>query len=583
MEIQHAARRMGIRLIKHNANDYVAVDVRTNKVVKRSTNPGSIIRWVFKEGLLRLNGGGGSLVKVFACGGNSHGQLGLGDTNERPTFTAVPSLPDGKVAKQVVAGSDHTMILAEDGTVFACGRNDYGQLGLGDTVRRDTFTAVRPLPDGKVAKQVVAGAYHTMILTDDGSVFACGNNEAGQLGLGNIKHRYTFTEISPLSDGKIAKQVIPGGFHTMILAEDGTVFACGDNHYGQLGLGDFINDPSKRTFKAIPALPDNKATKQVVVGTFHTMILAEDGTVFACGRNLEGQLGLGDLRERNTFTAVDSFPGGKIFTSASSLYTMILAEDGTVFACGRNEFGQLGLGGYVNRRTFTAVPSLPVAKQVVAGREHVMILTQDGTVFACGRNDNGQLGLGDTSNRHTFTAVPRIPKGVTAIAAGGRHTLFIQDRRRLSGFGAMARLAVAARRSQLHYAEKAYAPGGIGAQKMALQFKRRAKHGSPQAQARADAGLSRVRRGGIRKRYLDRDLEFSTRTLISDKPKWKPHQFKLGTELQGRDGQWYRVVVGTKPKTFAWRRLRMPTLMRQHKKKKTKRRIRHVEETQRRG
>ena len=56
MEIQHAARRMGIRLIKRNANDYVAVDVRTNKVVKRSTNPGSIIRWVFKEGLLRLNG-----------------------------------------------------------------------------------------------------------------------------------------------------------------------------------------------------------------------------------------------------------------------------------------------------------------------------------------------------------------------------------------------------------------------------------------------------------------------------------------------------------------------------------------------
>ena len=212
-----------------------------------------------------------------------------------------------------------------------------------------------------------------------------------------------------------------------------------------------------------------------------------------------------------------------------------------------------------------------------------MILTQDGTVFACGRKDNGQLGLGEITHRNTFTAVPRIPKGVTTIVAGYKHTIIIQDRRRISGFGAMARLAVAARRSQLHYAEKAYAPGGIGAQKMALQFKRRAKHGSPQAQARADAGLSRVRRGGIRKRYLDRDLEFSTRTLISDKPKWKPHQFKLGTELQGRDGQWYRVVVGTKPNTFAWRRLRMPTLMRQHKKKKTKRRIRHVEETQRRG
>ena len=69
----------------------------------------------------------------------------------------MPALPDGKVAKQVVGGGSHTMILAEDGTVFACGWNDYGQLGLGDSTNRNTFTAVPALPDGKVAKQVVAG------------------------------------------------------------------------------------------------------------------------------------------------------------------------------------------------------------------------------------------------------------------------------------------------------------------------------------------------------------------------------------------------------------------------------------------
>ena len=78
---------------------------------------------------------------MFACGNNERGQLGLGDTTNRNTFTAVPALPDGKVAKQVVAGSCHTMILAEDGTVFACGENTYGQLGLGDTTHRITFTA----------------------------------------------------------------------------------------------------------------------------------------------------------------------------------------------------------------------------------------------------------------------------------------------------------------------------------------------------------------------------------------------------------------------------------------------------------
>merc|ERR1712185_648597 len=113
----------------------------------------------------------------------------------RNTFTAVPTLPDGKVAKQVVAGENHTMILAEDGTVFACGRNDYGQLGLGDTTNRSTFTAVPALPDGKVAKQVVAGRFHTMILAEDGTVFACGRNGHGQLGLGDEANRHTFTAV----------------------------------------------------------------------------------------------------------------------------------------------------------------------------------------------------------------------------------------------------------------------------------------------------------------------------------------------------------------------------------------------------
>ena len=101
---------------------------------------------------------------MFACGDNSEGELGLGDEENRNTFTAVPALPDGKVVKQVVAGGHHTMILAEDGTVFACGWNNSGQLGLGDTTHRNTFTAVLALPDGKVAKQVVAGGMHTMIL-----------------------------------------------------------------------------------------------------------------------------------------------------------------------------------------------------------------------------------------------------------------------------------------------------------------------------------------------------------------------------------------------------------------------------------
>ena len=85
---------------------------------------------------------------------------------------------------------------------------------------------------------------------------------------------------------------------------------------------------------------------------------------------------------------------------------MILAEDGTMFACGWNTRGQLGLGAIATSSTFTAVPDLPdgrVVKQVWTGDMHTMILAEDGTVFASGCNDNGQLGLGYTARRNTFT------------------------------------------------------------------------------------------------------------------------------------------------------------------------------------
>ncbi len=132
---------------------------------------------------------------MFACGYNAYGQLGLGDTTRRNTFTAVPALPDGKIVKQVVAGCQHMTILTEDGTVFACGYNEYGQLGLGDTTDRNTVTAGPALPDGKVVKQVIAGRDHTMILAEDGTVFACGRNTQGQLGLGDTMNSITFTTI----------------------------------------------------------------------------------------------------------------------------------------------------------------------------------------------------------------------------------------------------------------------------------------------------------------------------------------------------------------------------------------------------
>ena len=90
--------------------------------------------------------------------------------------------------------AEHSLILKNDGTLWGCGRNDYGHLGLGDTTNRTTFTQVTTNADD--IKSVYCGGSHTFILENDGTLWGTGWNDYGQLGLGNTTNRTTFTQIT---------------------------------------------------------------------------------------------------------------------------------------------------------------------------------------------------------------------------------------------------------------------------------------------------------------------------------------------------------------------------------------------------
>ena len=349
---------------------------------------------------------------LWSTGYNGYGQLGLGDYTNRTTFTQITTNTED--IKSVYCGYNNTFILEHDGTLWTCGQNDWGELGLGNNTGRTIFTQITTNTND--VKSVCCGGNHTFILKNDGTLWGSGANNNGQLGLGDATNRTTFTQVTTNVDN--IKSVYCGADHSFILKNDGTLWGCGYNGYGNLGLED---NTHRYTFTQITTNADD--IKLVYCGAYHTFILKNDGTIWSCGWNNAGQLGLGNYTDRNTFTKITTNANDIKLVYCGRYHTFILKNDGTLWGCGANNAGRLGLGDTTDRNTFTQVTTnADNIKEVYCGGNHTIILKNDGTLWGCGHNEYGQLGLGDNTNRTTFTQITTNTNNIKSVYCGGNHT-----------------------------------------------------------------------------------------------------------------------------------------------------------------
>jgi len=301
---------------------------------------------------------------VFATGSNFQGQTGLG-TNVGNTLVATPidtsNLMGRKIA-QVAAAWDYSLLLADDGVVFSFGTNVNGRTGLGtgsgETLLATAIDATNL--SGKTINQIAAFGLHSLLLADDGTVFAFGWNSVGQTGQGTSGVDTLVAmpiDMTNLAGRKIV-QLTAGADHNLLLADDGTVFSFGSNSGGETGLG--LN--SGATLIATPIDTTNlggKRVTQVSAGGLHSLLLADDGSVFSFGQNSLGATGLGTSSgDTLVATPIDTTNlMDKTITqvSAGSVHSLLLADDGTVFSFGDNANGQTGLGTEFSS-TFIATP-----------------------------------------------------------------------------------------------------------------------------------------------------------------------------------------------------------------------------------
>ena len=380
---------------------------------------------------------------VKCWGTNDSGQLGLGDTLPRGAGAgqmgdALPAVFTGLARiTDVAAGTGSTCVIGSNGEVKCWGRNDNGQLGAGDTVNRGILPGdmgpslpLVPLGVGRRALHLALGTNHTCVLMDDGNVRCWGNNEAGQLGVGDTATRGD--QPSELGDGlptvnlgtgRTAVAIGSGAEFSCALLDNAQVKCWGSNALGQLGLGDTVSRGQTTNMgDNLPAVNfgTNAAVASLSVGQTHSCVLLTNGQVKCWGDNSYCMLGLGDQANRGSAanqmgTALPSVQlgTGRIATQVGAGWggACVVLDTGALKCWGYNYYGGVGVGDGTNRGCTSgqmgdALPAVSLGSnagtvlQVHMAGVYACALLQGG-VKCWGYNDEGNLGLGDTLSRGT--------------------------------------------------------------------------------------------------------------------------------------------------------------------------------------
>ncbi|MCP4753859.1 MAG: hypothetical protein GY866_23490 [Proteobacteria bacterium] len=352
---------------------------------------------VIVEKYLARTGGSHSMVinddgELLLWGDNNQGQLG-NDESSDSLFQITQS--DGNW-HQASAGSGHTLAIKEDSSLWAWGDNRYGQIGNGSQNR--VYSPIR-IGSETSWKVVTAGADFSMGIKNNGTLWSWGNNEYGQLGHGSATSSQSPVKVGIDNDWA---SVGAGDHHVLALKLNGTLWAWGIDRQGQLGDGQYYQSSnSDYRDRSVPIRvgSDTKWTA-ISAGANHSMAISSDHTLWACGSNDHGQLGINSETKSTLFVQVgqdenwlDVFAGGE--------HTVALKTDGTLWSWGNNAAGQLGIDATADKQL---VPTRIGADfnwiSIAAGADFAIAQKTDGSFWAWGSNTFSQLGDGTVENRY---------------------------------------------------------------------------------------------------------------------------------------------------------------------------------------
>ncbi|MCL2838535.1 MAG: hypothetical protein FWE04_05675 [Oscillospiraceae bacterium] len=359
---------------------------------------------------------------LWAWGGNANGRLGNGNTNN----SAVMITPNGPAGPWiwVSAGGHHSLAVLNDGTLWSWGYNGQNQLG-----RSGDNTVPMQVGSDTNWIAVAAGSVHSLALKSDGSLWSWGYNGQGQLGRSgdNTVPMQVGTDYNweSVAGGGFWSGYAPGydGGHTLAIKQDGSLWAWGFNASGQLGQQNSTSNLSVPT-----QVGTYNDWVSVSAGCYHSAgirgtrngatISDHSGSLWTWGGN--GQYQLGNGNTSNSTVPVQIGAGSNwIDVSGAQTHTMAVTADGHLYGWGTDTEGWCGLGATNSNVTYTTPQQVNNDTnwiKVSAGWYHSAAVKADGSLWMMGSNGVLQIGNGDT-NTGDYVNVPSVILRTIAIYA----------------------------------------------------------------------------------------------------------------------------------------------------------------------
>lgn len=339
-------------------------------------------------------------TKIFALGSNGSGQLGLGHQEDVSFPTKVLFEEDISSLEpcKIVAGGNHTLILFNDGSLYAVGDNSDGRCGLGSCHERvDTFrrVSINSGSDQITKFQDCSATWEaSTLITEDGRVFCCGTGRKGELGQGKAAISSNIPQEIPDFPPQQTEVIDLAACvsHTVAVLSDGSVYGWGAGRKGQLG------EPKGNVWTPRNIEPIPFKAARAVCGRDFTVIVGE--------QRGGSSLFLGSHKPFEISELPLTLPMWKdIGARWSGVH--VLYEDGTLQSWGRDDHGQL------------ATQDLPKLDRLAVGSEHVVARTSSGKVIAWGWGEHGNCGVfssgtGETQDRWNVIHIDGDPQAVWA-------------------------------------------------------------------------------------------------------------------------------------------------------------------------